>query len=204
MKIEGLKNIGAFAVIVAIASAVLVLGIQLLTTNITAQRQQQVTTDTVIHRIEKQFFVVTRSIYSDEESKIKITRDSDWNEFLWGKEIVAAARVRSDLGVNFKDLKAENIKIDTANKIIRITNTKAEILDSSIFGKLKVSTQGSLLTQLFDKDTNEDYKMASEKLIESANKAVVSDQELLSDAKQGTEQFLAFLFADLGYTVKIE
>jgi hypothetical protein len=168
-----------------------------------AIQQNQVTKDVVISRIEEETFIVTRTVYLDEEVNIKIDRGSDWDEFLWGKEINAEARVRVDVGVDMSKLTADDIEIDSAAKVVKVKAPKASVLDASISNKLKVESQGTILTRLFDDNYNDNYKLASEQLINSANGVVNGDSELLSEARNAASDYLSFLFQDLGYKLEL-
>lgn len=163
-----------------------------------------ISNDIVIDRVEEQAFIVTRTVYSDQEVQIKIDRGSDWNEFLWGKTITATARVRTDVGIDFEGISKDNIEIDASANTVSIKGLQTRILDSSIYSKLEVTTSGTILAKLFDNDSNADYQLASAELTKSAKAAIESDAELLNEAKDAAAQYLSYLFSDLDYAVRLE
>ncbi len=209
MKIEKLQLKGQsliiFTVSIIVITILSVLLFQLVLTprSIDEKKDQVISNQIIIERIEEKFFAVTRTVYTDHEVKIKIKRDSGFNEFLWGKEIKAQGRVRTDLGIDLNNLALEDIEIDKDNKKIIIKDRKAEILNSSINDKLKVYTEGTLLTKIFDNTNNEDYKKASDQLINSAEEVIYKDDELLLEAKNAASEFLSYLFTDFGYEVVV-
>ncbi len=166
--------------------------------------QNQITSDVVIDRVTSQLFLVTRTVYSDQELQIKIDRASEWNEFLWGKEISASGRVRVDLGVDLQGITNQDVRVDNTLKQIYIKAPAASILDASLQSKLTVTTGGSILTQIFDRNTNADYKMAVDELVSAAERAGRSDTTLLAETKTAAGEYLSLLFASSGYRVTLE
>lgn len=161
----------------------------------------EITNDVVISRIDEQYFAVTRTIYSDQEVTITFKRAPGLDEFFRNREVIAEARVRTDIGVDLSALTSEQIIIDRENKTISISGTETSILDSSIFGDLTIRVEGSIFTEIFDNTNNDDYQLASRELIAASTRAIESDEELRAEARAAITELLNLLFAELGYTV---
>ena len=181
-----------------------VLGFSLWRANNRPVETRNINSDVVIDRIESQFFAVTRTVYSDQNLEIDIDRGSSWSNFWWGKSINAEARVRVDMGVDFKNLSTSDISVDDDKKEIIIITSGPEILNKSISDNLEIEVSGSMLTRIFARDYNKDYQLVSEELLDAAERAIVQDERLQQDAFIATEEALNYLFSDSGYQVKLE
>jgi hypothetical protein len=166
------------------------------------QQVKEVTNDVVIERIEEQFFAVTKTVYSDQDTNITIERNNDIEEFLWGKEVLAEGRVRVDLGVDLRDVQTEQINLNREDEVIEIETLGPEVLDASITGDIEVETEGTIITELFDNTNNEDYQEAITQLQNAAIRSVQDNEELLLKSEESAEQYLNYLFQDTGYEVR--
>lgn len=169
-------------------------------------QQYRITRDTLITRMQQRGVLVTRTIIIDQESRIGIPRQSDWNALLWGKELVTSGRVRVDLGVDLSLLAKDNtrIRIDENSRTIYLNLPTAEILSSSVIGKLEVTTEGTILTRLFDNNTNADYQLALSELTAASETVVRENVELRAEARADVAKLLGDIFIGTGYEVKLE
>jgi hypothetical protein len=199
------KFLAVYTIVVVIFTCLLTLLVTTLWNNRGSDEPDtvEITNDVVIDRITEQAFLVTRTVYSDQQVEIEVDQGSSWSNFWWGKTIVASGRVRTDVGVDFSELNESDIEIDEENKVIRIEGLESEILDSSIEGNLEVDDQGSIIRRILTDRSDEDYETASQQLIDSARRLLEGDEELSNDVIEATEEFLSALF-DNDYTVEIE
>jgi hypothetical protein len=195
------KYLVPYTFVVIVITILITVIVSLIVTRPT-QETQEITNDVVIERIEDQFFAVTKTVYSDQQTEIEIDRSNDVAEFLWGKTVVAEARVRVDVGVDLQDIKSEQIRINQDSEIIEIETTGAQILDTSVEDDLQVETEGTIITQIFDNTNNDDYREAISQLENAAERSVLENEELLIKSEESAEEFLNYLFAESGYTVR--
>lgn len=167
-------------------------------------KKQEITNDIVIEKVSEQAFLVTQTVYTDQETKINIDQGSAWSNFWWGRSVTAEGRVRTDIGIDFSDLEESDITIDENNKLIRIKNADPSVLDSSVTTDLEIKAGGSLLRKLLKTENNQDYKLASEKITAAAQRAVEDDKDLEDDSRAAAARILTQLFSDSGYRVEIE
>lgn len=164
-------------------------------------REQTVTSQTIVNRIQEQAFLVTKTVYIDQESEIVIDRGSDWSNFWWGQTITAEGLIRSDVGVDLSKVTAESIVVDHDQKTITISVPAAEILDTSLSGEIEVVTKSGILKKLLLNDTNADYNLALSQLTTDATAAVNADEALFVEARNSTTSMLELLLAETGYEV---
>lgn len=165
---------------------------------------QTISEKTIINRVEDEFFTVTNTVYTDEEVIIEVGRDSGVSEFFWDKKVTATGLVRTDVGIDLSNISEEDIEINNTSNIITIKNVEFAILDSSVNNDIELKTGGSILTLVFDNNTNDDYNLALEKLTESAISTIENDNEIKQSTLVNAENALNYLFNDTGYSVKIQ
>lgn len=164
----------------------------------------EITSQVILDKITNQYFVVTKTLFLNEEITIKAEQDSAWNELLWGQTISADGIIRLDVGVNMENLKPEDIVIDRPHKIVTIKLPNAEILDSSLFGKINVETDNGILKALFDSDQNGDYNKALTEMITQAETTANADTQIMTEAKDDSTQLISLILGELGYTINYE
>lgn len=167
-------------------------------------REQTITAQTIVNRIQEQAFLVTKTVYIDQQSEIVIDRGSDWSNFWWGQTITAEGLIRTDVGVDLSKLTSENVKVDHEQKTITIQLPAAEILDSSLSGEIEVVTKSGILKKLLLNDTNADYNLALSQLTTDAMTAVNADETLFVEARNTTINMLELLLAETGYEVIVQ
>lgn len=165
--------------------------------------EQKITNEIILEKITNEAFVVTKTIFLDQETEIVIDQGSAWSNFWWGQKISAEAIIRVDLGVDFSKLSEENIQIDEVNKVISIILPVPEILDASLNGDIEVVTQNGVLKQLLKNNPNEDFNLALEKLLEDAKRIVGEDEDLNKEAKEDSIKILQLVLKDLGYEIEV-
>jgi len=164
----------------------------------------EITSQTIIDKITSQSFMVTKTVQINQDSEIIINKGSDWSNFLWGQTIEAEALVRADVGVDYSKISSNNISVDSDNKIITIDVPAAEMLDISIKGDIKVTSTSGVLKLLLQNDPNADHNLASGQLIKDAEKSILTDQEIMNDARNNSIEFLKLMVSDTGYNVEVK
>jgi len=165
--------------------------------------QVQITSETVVNKINDEAFLVTKTVFVDQEAQLVIDNGSGWSNFWWGQTIDAEALVRIDVGVDLSKITEEDIEINQEEQTITITIPDAEVLDSSIYGDIDVITDNGVLRTLFANDPNDDHNLATNELINLSTKVVTEDAELLNEAKIDSRNILQLVLSDLGYEVII-
>ncbi|MCA9384052.1 DUF4230 domain-containing protein [Candidatus Dojkabacteria bacterium] len=165
--------------------------------------QVQITSETVVNKINDEAFLVTKTVFVDQEAQLVIDNGSGWSNFWWGQTIDAEALVRIDVGVDLSKITEEDIEINQEEQTITITIPDAEVLDSSIYGDIDVITDNGVLRTLFANDPNDDHNLATNELINLSTKVVIEDAELLNEAKIDSRNILQLVLSDLGYEVII-
>jgi hypothetical protein len=162
-----------------------------------------VTTTIILDRIKNNYFVVTKTVFLDEDTTIEIKEGSRWNNLLWGHNINAEATIRVDVGVDMNKLTSDKIKVDEVTKKVIIDLPDAEILDTSLFGEMKIETKSGILKQLFENDKSDDFNLALEQLRDKAEKAVIARPEIYDEAKKDSINLISLIVEGLGYQVEI-
>lgn len=168
------------------------------------KRAEEINSQVVLDRIEEQAFLVTKTIYLDEQVNIKVDQGSDWSNFFWGKEVTAEGLVRVDYGIDFDRLDSSDISINPNDSMITIKAKKPQVLDASLTNDLEIKDGSAILRRIFASDPNEDYKLAQKVLTDSARKSLSSEQKLNEKTVDSTEQLLNYLFQDFDYGIKLQ
>lgn len=173
--------------------------------SINCPNQEKVVNSTIIlEKITEQYFVVTKSFFMNEEIVVRAEQNSDWENFLWGKEISGSATVRIDYGVDLSGLSEESIVVDNFAKTVKISIPEPEILDSSIYGDIEYQTERGIFKSIEDlikNDENADYNSITSELIVQATNAVESDINIASESSQDTKELLGLIVAQFGYVL---
>jgi hypothetical protein len=179
---------------------------------ISAQRQKgvtaTVTSQVILEKMAEQSFLVTKTLFLDTKAEILVRDTSGFKGFFVGQKINAQGVVRVDLGENFKKMEPKDIVIDQAGKKLIVYLSGAEILDSSIFGDIRIENRKGLWTNvkdLFNDDKSFEYNLSANELIAQANFAAKDKGDFLAAADQATSQFIAHMAGDLlpGYAVEV-
>lgn len=167
-------------------------------------KSPEITNQIVVDSITNQYFVVSKTVFLDVTSDIKIQENSNWSDFLWKKTIVAEGIVRVDVGVDMEKLEKEDILINDNEKTISITLPKASVLDSSLYSELEVENENGVLVSIKEifKDGTEDYNLAVKTLTEQALAQVNADSELMGEAEEDSTKIIELILKETGYTVE--
>lgn len=140
----------------------------------------------ILNRITDQYFLVTKTVFVNSKAEIDTPKNNNWTDLFTGKKITVLGLVRIDVGVDMKNMRPENILVDTKNKIVTISLPHAEILDSSLSGELDVIADKSIVEKLkglFKNTQNEDYNLALKTLVDNAKSLVIADETIFNDAR---------------------
>lgn len=162
-----------------------------------------VNTTVILDKIKNNYFVVTKTVFLDEDTTIEIKEGSRWNNLLWGHTVQAEATIRVDVGVDMNKLTANKISVDEVTKKVIIDLPDAEILDTSLFGEMEIETKSGILKQLFENDKSEDFNLALEQLREKAEEGVISRPEIFTEAKTDSINLVSLIVQSLGYTAEV-
>lgn len=171
------------------------------------EKAPTVTSQLVVDKISDQSFLVTKTIFLDTKAEITVRDDSGFKGFFVGQRISAQGMVRVDVGEDLKRLSPEDVVIDHQNKRVTVYLSGAEILDSSIFGDIRIENRKGLWTNvkdLFNGDKSFEYNLSANELIAQANFAAKDDVEFFQAADQATGQFVSYVVGNLlpGYSVE--
>lgn len=173
----------------------------------TPEDNKTITSQIILEKITDNLFLVTKTVYLNQETTILIESDSQWSNLLWGQEITASGLIRNDLGIDINQLNQNNVEIDESTQTITIYVPDISILDSSLFGDLKIETKKGLfqnIKDLFQSDKSQDYNLATNELINQAVEVISSDQELLDEARKDSHTFLINILQETGYTINVQ
>ncbi|KXK25732.1 MAG: hypothetical protein TR69_WS6001001538 [candidate division WS6 bacterium OLB20] len=163
-----------------------------------------VTSEIILEKITTEAFLVTKTVFLDQEKTIRIDQGSDWSNFWWGQTIEAEAIIRVDVGVDYQKVGPEDIVVDNEAKTVTVNIPEAEILDSSLYGEINAVATNGILRQLFANDPNQDFNLALEELDADARLTVERDPDIFAEAEQDSIQLLELLLSGLGYTVDVQ
>lgn len=166
----------------------------------------EVTNQIVVDRITNQYFVVSKTVFLDQTSEIKIQENSNWSDILWKKTLTAEAIVRVDVGVDMEKLSSDDIEVDKEQKTITIRLPKASVLDSSLYSELQVESESGIITSIENlfKDGTEDYNLAVETLTSEAQSSVEADDELLEEAENDSIKIIELILKETGYIIEVD
>lgn len=148
--------------------------------------QPVVTSQTILDKITDQYFLVTKTIFADSKAEIETPKNNNWTDLFTGKKITVSGLIRIDVGVDIKNLGTEKIIVDSQNKLVTINLPAAEILDSSLSGEIDVDVDKSILEKLkglLNDTRNEDYNLALQTLISTAENQVLADATIFAQAR---------------------
>lgn len=159
-----------------------------------------VNSQAVLERITNQYFLVTKTVLVNSKTEIDTPKNNNWTDLFTGKKITVYGLIRVDVGVDMKNMRLDNIVVDSKNKIVTITLPHAEILDSSLSGELDVIADKSILEKikgLFKNTQNEDYNMALKTLIESANNQVMGTESIFEEARNDSVKLVTLIVTSM-------
>lgn len=111
-------------------------------------RPTTVSSQIILDRITSQYFLVTKTVFSDSKVEIDTPKNNNWTDLFVGKKIIVSGVIRTDVGVDMKNLTLDNIVVDSAKKTVTIKLPHAEILDSSLYGQLDFSENKAIVDKL--------------------------------------------------------
>ena len=145
-----------------------------------------VNSQTILDRITSKYFLVTKTVFSNSNAEIETPKNNNWTDLFVGKKITVRGLIRTDVGVDMNKLNLENIITDPQSKTVAISLPHAEILNSSLFGKIDVDVDKSILEKikgLLNDTRNEDYNLALQTLINSAKNQVTANENIFTEAR---------------------
>jgi hypothetical protein len=159
-----------------------------------------VNSQVILDRITNQYFLVTKTVFVNSKAEIDTPKNNNWTDLFTGKKITVLGLIRVDVGVDMKNMRLENIVVDSKNKIVTISLPHAEILDSSLSGELDVIADKSILEKikgLFKNTQNEDYNIALKTLIDSADSQVMADESIFESARTDSVKLVTLIVTSM-------
>lgn len=159
-----------------------------------------VNSQVILERITNQYFLVTKTVFVNSKAEIETPKNNDWTDLFTGKKLTVLGLIRVDVGVDMKNMRLENILVDSRNKIVTVSLPHAEILDSSLSGELDLVADKSIVEKLkgLFKDTqNEDYNLALTTLIANANSQVIADETIFNSAREDSAKLVHLIVASM-------
>ena len=163
-------------------------------------RPAVINSQVILERITDQYFLVTKTVFVNSKVEIETPKNNDWTDLFTGKKLTVLGLIRVDVGVDMKNMRQENIVVDSQKKIVTISLPHADILDSSLSGQLDIIADKSIAEKLKSllKDTqNEDYNLALEALIASANSQVTADESIFSSAREDAAKLINLIVSGM-------
>ncbi len=174
-----------------------------------ALREPVVSSQTILDKITDQYFLVTKTVFVNSRAEIETPKNDNWTDLFTGKKITVNGLVRIDVGLEMKNMRAENIKVNSRDKVVEISLPQAEILDASLSGELDISLDKAVVERLKDifKNTqNEDYNLAMITLIDSAKNQVIANEDIFNQARLDSLRLVELIVSEMldGYQVVIK
>jgi acyl carrier protein len=168
-----------------------------------------VSSQTILERITNQYFLVTKTVYVNSEVEIETPKNNNWTDLFTGKKLTVNGLVRVDVGVEMKNMRPENINVDSGSKIVTISLPHAEILDASLSGELDIYEDKAVVEKIKDifKNTqNEDYNLAMQRIISNAKSQVKANEEIFNQARLDSLKLVELIVSGMldGYQVVIK
>lgn len=162
----------------------------------------EVNSTVILEKIKNNYFVVTKTVFTNQDTTIDIGENSNWNNLLWGHSIKAEGTMRVDVGVDMNKLAETDIKIDKVNMKVIINLPNAEILNTSLFGDMEIETKSGILKQLFENDKSADFNLALEQLKNKAEGAIDENPVIYEEARMDSIRLVSLIVSNLGYQVE--
>jgi hypothetical protein len=167
-------------------------------------QQTTINSRIILEQITEKYFLVTKTYFMHEEILISIESGSDWENFLWGKQITGTGLVRVDYGVDLSNLNEENIRVNHLNKTVSIDIPTSTILDASIYGDIEYETEKGLfvsIEELFRNDKSGDYNTLTNGLIQQGIESIEFDPDIQLEAEEDAREFLRLIVSQFGYVL---
>lgn len=163
-------------------------------------REPAVSSQTILDKITDQYFLVTKTVFVNSRAEIETPKSDNWADLFTGKKITVNGLVRIDVGLEMKNMRAENIKVNSRDKVVEISLPQAEILDASLSGELDISLDKAVVERLKDifKNTqNDDYNLAMITLIDSAKKQVIANEDIFNQARLDSLRLVELIVSEM-------
>lgn len=169
-------------------------------TELTKAQLPVITSQTILERITDQYFLVTKTVFIDSRAEIETAKNNNWTDLFTGKKMTVSGLVRIDVGLEMKNMKTENILINSRNKTVTISLPQAEILDASLSGELNIDEDKAVVEKLKDifKDSqNDDYNLAMQTIITNAKSQVIADESIFQEAKADSIKLVELIVSSM-------
>lgn len=163
-------------------------------------RPPVINSQVILERITNQYFLVTKTIFVNSKAEIETPKNNDWTDLFTGKKLTVLGLIRIDVGVDMKNMRPENIMVDSQKKTVTISLPHAEILNSSLYGQLDLVADKSItekLKDLFKNTQNEDYNLALETLIANADSQVKADESIFNSAREDSAKLVNLIVSGM-------
>jgi hypothetical protein len=172
-------------------------------------RPATVSSQIILDRITSQYFLVTKTVFMDSKVEIDTPKNNNWTDLFVGKKIIVDGVIRTDVGVDMKNLSLDNIVVDSGKKTVTIKLPHAEILNSSLYGQLDFSENTAIVDKLksfFNDTQNADYNLALQTLIENSKTQVLADEDIFTQARADSVKLVDLIVSGMlkDYQVVIE
>ena len=160
----------------------------------------KVNSQVILERITNQYFLVTKTVFVNSKAEIETPKNNDWTDLFVGKKITVLGLIRIDVGVDMKNLRSENIIIDSQKKTVTINLPHAEILNSSLSGQLDLVADKTIVEKLkglLKNTDNEDYNLALKTLIDNAKNQVSADETIFSSARTDSAKLVELIVSGM-------
>lgn len=200
-----IKYIILLALVLAVLGAAFWVGRR----SVSPEAQDAVSSRVILEAIQDQAFLVTKTLFLDEEVTITLADPKGWKGFFVGDELNARALVRADVGVDLEKLTEDDIQVDTDAQLIKIRLPDAAILDSSLSGTVEVQSSRGVWTSIrdfFTREDGDDYNRAVQALIAQAEESVVARADIIDSARADTAKLIMWLAGQIvpaSYRVEI-
>ena len=159
-----------------------------------------VNSQVILEQITNQYFLVTKTVFLNSKAEIDTPKNNDWTDLFTGKKLTVMGLIRVDVGVDMKNMRPENIVVDSQKKLVTINLPHAEILDSSLSGELDFAVDKSIVEKLkglLKNTQNDDYNLALMTLIESANSQVSADESIFNSAREDSVKLVQLIVSGM-------
>ncbi|MEI6529011.1 MAG: DUF4230 domain-containing protein [Candidatus Falkowbacteria bacterium] len=178
--------------------------------NVSLEAQKPtINSQTVLERITSQYFLVTKTVFVNSKAEIETPKNNNWTDIFTGKKITVDGLIRVDVGVEMKNMRPENIVVDSEQKTVTISLPHAEILDASLSGELNIDEDKAItekLKDVFKNTQNDDYNLALQTLIDSAKSQVTADENIFNSARSDSLKLVELIVSGMldGYKLIIK
>ncbi len=144
-------------------------------------QESRISANTIVQELQQEGFLVTQSMFVQEQVSIEKTTGSAIKDLFLGQTINASALLHIDVGVDLQKLAVEDVTITDTGITIQVP---APVVRSvSLRGPITLENKQGIVKRLFDNDDGYNDAIA---LFDEKGKQVLTNEDIRTAAEENT------------------